>query len=185
MKWRVLEIARIARAKGPINHEKLKERYRRLLDATSRVVGQAKRFLEAQMALEGRAGPTHSHVPRMSTGAEMVLLCRLRDDGCLSGGRRSGRQLRFHEARFSGSGLAGEGWVRSQDIGVHDAKRKSKKTWGGLTRVWKMLYGTDYQHQLVRHCRPAVGGLSKISKNGTYKELPPCRSTPFLFLSPI
>jgi IS5 family transposase len=44
VKWRLLEIARIARAKGPINHEKLKQRYRRLLDATSRVVGQAKRF---------------------------------------------------------------------------------------------------------------------------------------------
>jgi IS5 family transposase len=39
-----LEIARIARAKGPINREKLKQRYRQLLDAASRVVGQAKRF---------------------------------------------------------------------------------------------------------------------------------------------
>ena len=44
VKWRLLEIARIARAKGPINREKLKQRYRQLLDATSRVVGQAKRF---------------------------------------------------------------------------------------------------------------------------------------------
>uniref|UniRef100_UPI0011AE8758 transposase n=1 Tax=Bradyrhizobium algeriense TaxID=634784 RepID=UPI0011AE8758 len=36
--------ARIARAKGPLNHEKLKEGYRKLLSSTSRVVGQAKRF---------------------------------------------------------------------------------------------------------------------------------------------
>jgi IS5 family transposase len=44
VKLRLLEIARIARAKGPINHERLKQGYRRLLNSTSRVVGQAKRF---------------------------------------------------------------------------------------------------------------------------------------------
>jgi len=38
VKRRLLEIVRIARAKGPLNQEKLKQRYRRLLDATSRVV---------------------------------------------------------------------------------------------------------------------------------------------------
>src|SRR6266702_7966199 len=43
VKLRVLEIARVARAKRPINQEKLKQRYRRLLETTSRVVGQAKR----------------------------------------------------------------------------------------------------------------------------------------------
>jgi len=44
VKLRLLEIARIARAKGPLNHERLKEGYRKLLNSTSRVVGQAKRF---------------------------------------------------------------------------------------------------------------------------------------------
>jgi IS5 family transposase len=44
VKLRLLEIGRVARAKGPINRDKLKQRYVRLLDATSRVVGQAKRF---------------------------------------------------------------------------------------------------------------------------------------------
>ena len=44
VKLRLLEIARIARAKGPLNHERLKQGYRRLLSSTSRVVGQAKRF---------------------------------------------------------------------------------------------------------------------------------------------
>jgi hypothetical protein len=43
-KLRLLEIGRVARAKGPINQEKLKRCYRRLLSSTSRVVGQAKRF---------------------------------------------------------------------------------------------------------------------------------------------
>jgi transposase, IS5 family len=66
VKFRLLEIGRVARAKGPVNQDKLKQRYRRLLDATSRVVGQAKRFSEEiargvkrassalkQLALEG------------------------------------------------------------------------------------------------------------------------------------
>jgi IS5 family transposase len=46
VKLRLLEIGRVARAKGPINQDKLKQRYVRLLDTTSRVVGQAKRFAE-------------------------------------------------------------------------------------------------------------------------------------------
>jgi transposase, IS5 family len=44
VKFRLLEIGRIARAKGAINRDKLKERYGQLLNSTSRVVGQAKRF---------------------------------------------------------------------------------------------------------------------------------------------
>jgi IS5 family transposase len=46
VKLRLLEIGRVARAKGPIKQDKLKRRYRQLLDATSRVVGQARRFSE-------------------------------------------------------------------------------------------------------------------------------------------
>jgi transposase, IS5 family len=44
VKLRLLEIARAARGKGPINRDKLQRRYRQLLESTSRVVGQAKRF---------------------------------------------------------------------------------------------------------------------------------------------
>jgi IS5 family transposase len=40
VKLRLLEIARIARAKGPVNYEKLKQGYRRLLNSTSRVVAK-------------------------------------------------------------------------------------------------------------------------------------------------
>jgi IS5 family transposase len=46
VKLRVLEIARAARSKVPQSQEKLKKAYGKLLDATSRVVGQAKRFSE-------------------------------------------------------------------------------------------------------------------------------------------
>jgi IS5 family transposase len=44
VKLRVLDIARAARSKVPQSREKLKQAYGKLLDATSRVVGQAKRF---------------------------------------------------------------------------------------------------------------------------------------------
>jgi IS5 family transposase len=44
VKLRVLEIARAARAKARQNSERLVQAYRRLLEATGRVVGQAKRF---------------------------------------------------------------------------------------------------------------------------------------------
>src|SRR6266567_2302333 len=43
-KLRVLDIARAARAKGKPHQERLKAAYRLLLNSTSRVVGQAKRF---------------------------------------------------------------------------------------------------------------------------------------------
>jgi IS5 family transposase len=44
VKLRLLEIGRVARTKGPIDQDKLKQRYRLLLNTTSRVVGQAKCF---------------------------------------------------------------------------------------------------------------------------------------------
>jgi len=46
VKFRLLEIGRVVRAKAAINRDKLKQRYRQLLNTTSRVVGQAKRFSE-------------------------------------------------------------------------------------------------------------------------------------------
>src|ERR1700758_3286020 len=76
VKLRLLEIARIARAKGPLNRDRLQQGYRRLLDATSRVVGQAKRFsaeisqgvkrsanVLQQIALEGLRAELEEMVP--------------------------------------------------------------------------------------------------------------------------
>jgi transposase, IS5 family len=40
VKFHLLEIGRMARAKGAINQEKLKQHYRSLLNTTSRVVGR-------------------------------------------------------------------------------------------------------------------------------------------------
>jgi len=76
VKLRLFEIARIARAKGPLNRDRLQQRYRRLLDTTSRVVGQAKRFSKEisegvkrsadvlqQIALEGLCAELDRMVP--------------------------------------------------------------------------------------------------------------------------
>src|SRR5271166_3973305 len=78
VKLRMLEIARAARAKGPQSQKRLKHGYGRLLDSTSRVVGQAKRFAReiadgvkragdvvAQLALEGLRQQLDAMAPRV------------------------------------------------------------------------------------------------------------------------
>jgi IS5 family transposase len=78
VKLRVLDIARQARAKGAQSQERLKRGYGKLLDATSRVVGQAKRFsaeiahglkrsadVLPQLALEGLRRQLDAMVPRV------------------------------------------------------------------------------------------------------------------------
>ena len=67
---KVLEIARAARAKGQQSQERLKSAYGRLLHATSRVVGQAKRFAE-----EIAAG-----VKRPKTTSKQMVLEGLREE---------------------------------------------------------------------------------------------------------
>ena len=76
VKFRLLEIGRVARAKGATKRDKLKERYTKLLNTTSRVVGQAKRFsaeiaqgikqattVTKQLALEGLRHEIDEMVP--------------------------------------------------------------------------------------------------------------------------
>ena len=78
VKHRMLEIGRAARSKGGAGKEKLQKAYRKLLEATSRVVGQAKRFsreIEAgvktssdviqQAALEGLRQQLDAMAPRV------------------------------------------------------------------------------------------------------------------------
>jgi IS5 family transposase len=76
VKLRVLDIARAARAKGKPQQERLKRAYGQLLNSTSRVVGQAKRFSKEiaqgvkratdvleQLALEGMRHEIDAMVP--------------------------------------------------------------------------------------------------------------------------
>jgi IS5 family transposase len=78
VKLRVLEIARAARTKGRQSGERLGQAYCRLLEATGRVVGQARRFAEEisqglkqaadirrQVVLEGLCRELESMVPRV------------------------------------------------------------------------------------------------------------------------
>ena len=78
VKLRVLEIARAARAKGRQSGPKLTQAYRRLLEATGRVVGQARRLakeiddgvkraadIRRQVVLEGLRRKLESMVPRV------------------------------------------------------------------------------------------------------------------------
>lgn len=78
VKFRLLEINRIVRSKGAPRRDALARAYRRLLDATSRVVGQAKRFAQEigtgvkrtpdvmeQAALDGLRQVLDTFVPRV------------------------------------------------------------------------------------------------------------------------
>jgi IS5 family transposase len=78
VKFRLLEIGRAARAKGTVGRDKLKRSYDQLLQATSRVVGQAKRFsaeirqgvkqateVMKQLALEGLHHQLDEMLPRV------------------------------------------------------------------------------------------------------------------------
>src|SRR5271169_7240236 len=78
VKLRVLDIARAARSKAKQSQEKLKQNYRKLLESTSRVVGQAKQFSKEiadgikkskdpleQLALDGRRQQIDTMVPRV------------------------------------------------------------------------------------------------------------------------
>jgi IS5 family transposase len=91
VKLRVLEIARAARAKGRQSGEKLVQSYRRLLQATGRVVGQARRFakqiddgvkraadIPRQAALDGLRRELQSMVPRVQQVMRQTKARRLR-----------------------------------------------------------------------------------------------------------
>jgi transposase, IS5 family len=78
VKYRILEIGRAARSKGGTSKERLQQGYRKLLEATSRVVGQAKRFSREiaggvkkstdvfqQAALEGLRKELDTMLPRV------------------------------------------------------------------------------------------------------------------------
>jgi transposase, IS5 family len=78
VKYRVMEIGRAARAKGAQGKEKLKKAYANLLNSTSRVVGQAKRFAReivdgtkratstsGQVVLEGLKAQLEEMIPRV------------------------------------------------------------------------------------------------------------------------
>jgi len=70
VKFRILEIGRVARTKGGPNRERLQQGYEKLLSAVGRVVGQAKRF----------SGEISTGVKRSVDVMRQAVLERLRED---------------------------------------------------------------------------------------------------------
>ena len=115
VKLRVLDIARAARSKAKQGQDKLKRAYRELLNSTSRVVGQAKRFSKEiaegvkrstdvmqQLALEGLRDQLDAMVPLvkqvMKQTRARILRGDTRSDGklvaCSSHQRKSSARAR-------------------------------------------------------------------------------------------
>src|SRR5947199_1401800 len=93
VKLRVLDIARAARSKAKQGQEKLKRAYGQLLNSTSRVVGQAKRFASEitvglkrsaavvqQLALEGLRDKLNAMVPLVRQVMQQTRARILRGD---------------------------------------------------------------------------------------------------------
>ena len=98
VKLRVLDIARAARAKGNPHKERLERAYGKLLNSTSRVVGQAKRFSEEiaegvkrstdilkQLALEGLRQELDEMLPRVKQVMKQTRARIFRGDTCSEG----------------------------------------------------------------------------------------------------
>jgi IS5 family transposase len=136
VKFRLLEIGRVARAKGAINRDKLKERYGQLLNATSRVVGQAKRF-SAEIA---------QGVKSATTSMEQLALEGLRHelDEMVPLVRQVMKQTR---ARIFGGNTRGEGKLVSLFEPSTEIIRKGKAS--KPTEFGKMVKLQEAENQII------------------------------------
>ena len=136
VKLRVLEIGRAARAKGGAGREKMTRAYRRLLDATGREVGQAKRF--AKEIAEGiKCAPTlMKHLALDGLRAQlddMVPLVR--------------QVIRQTKARIIGGDIRAEGKIVSLFEPSTEIIRKGKA--GKPTEFGKMVKLQEAENQIV------------------------------------
>jgi len=138
VKLRVLDIARAARSKVPQSQEKLKQAYRKLLDSTGRVVGQAKRFSQEiakgvkqcadflqQAALEGLRQEIETMLPRVQ------------------------QVIRQTKARVFGSDAHAEGKLFSIFETSTEIIRKGKA--GKPNEFGKMVKVQEAENQIVTH----------------------------------
>jgi transposase, IS5 family len=136
VKLRLLEIGRVARSKGPLNRDKLTQRYRRLLESTSRVVGQAKRF--SQEIIQG--------VKRSANIVQQIALDGLRRelDRMLPLVRQVMRQTR---ARILHGNTRPEGKILSLFEPSTEVIRKGKA--GKPNEFGKMIKLQEAENQIV------------------------------------
>jgi IS5 family transposase len=136
VKLRVLEIARAARAKGRQSGERLAQAYRRLLEATGRVVGQARRF----------AKEIDDGIKQVAEISRRVVLERLR---CELGNMVPRVQQVMHQTKarvFAGDTHA-EGKIVSLFEPTTEVIRKGKA--GKPTEFGKMVKLQEAENQIV------------------------------------
>jgi IS5 family transposase len=136
VKLRVLEIARAARAKGQQHSERLAQAYRKLLEATGRVVGQARRFAKeiddgVKRAAEGSRQPVLQGLRRELEG--MVPLVQ--------------QVIRQAKARVFAGDTHAEGKIVSLFEPTTEVIRKGKA--GKPTEFGKMVKLQEAENQIV------------------------------------
>ena len=136
VKLRVLEIARAARAKGQQNGARLAQAYRRLLEATGRVVGQAKRF----------ATEIDNGVKQAAEGSRQTVLAGLRRE--LENMLPLVQQvIRQTKTRVFAGDTHAEGKIVSLFEPTTEVIRKGKA--GKPTEFGKMVKLQEAEHQIV------------------------------------
>jgi transposase, IS5 family len=150
VKRRILEIAYAARNKSEKGQEKMKAAYRKLLEATSRVVGQAKKF---SRAVEGKA---KQQLDEMIPRVQQVM-----------------KQAR---ARVLGGNTRADNKILSMFEPDTEVIRKGKAS--KPTEFGKMVKIQEAENQIVIHCevfdqRPSDSDLLTPSIE-KHKELPGC-----------
>ena len=136
VKLRVLEIARAARAKGRQSGPKLTQAYRRLLEATGRVVGQARRL----------AKEIDDGVKRAADTRRQVVLEGLRRK-LESMGPRVQQVMRQTTARVFAGDTHAEGKIVSLFEPTTEVIRKGKA--GKPTEFGKMVKLQEAENQIV------------------------------------
>jgi IS5 family transposase len=136
VKLRMLEIARAARSKVPQSQEKLKKAYGKLLEASSRVMGQAKRF--SQEIAQG--------IKRSADILQQAALEGLRKeiDAMLPGVRQVVQQTK---ARIFGGDTRSEGKIFSLFEPSTELIRKGKA--GKPNEFGKMVKVQEAENQIV------------------------------------
>jgi IS5 family transposase len=136
VKLRVLEIARVARAKGQPDRDRLAQAYQRLLAATGRVVGQAKRF--AKQIDDG--------VKRAAEGSRQAVLEGLRRE-LASMVPLVQQVMRQTKARVFAGDTHAEGKIVSLFEPTTEVIRKGKA--GKPTEFGKMIKLQEAENQIV------------------------------------
>jgi hypothetical protein len=150
VKLRVLEIARAARTKGHQNSERLAQAYRKLLEATGRVVGQARRF----------AKEIDNRVKRAAEGSREPVLDGLRRE--LENMLPLVQQvMRQTKARVLAGDTHAEGKIVSLFEPTTEVIHKGKA--GKPTEFGKMVKLQEAENQIVIAMRSTISGPATLT----------------------